>query len=186
MSADDSADAPSPRDSLTLNDPPTSEPPMPFSSSHRDGSRAYAGRSGYEDTATSWQSANIFEHCIAVRIDGARGLPESYEMICEVQAGPRVTSVPLLLSQADMEAGGGGRSGSEGAVHVVQELALEVLEIGQSGSNAQRGRWRRHTHTITSNSRATECRAAHSCSSAYGCAHLACGGVLVLIPTETQ
>lgn len=70
---------------------------------------AYVKRTGHEDDATQWKTASVFEHCVSVRIDGARGLPEAFEVVCEVQAGTRVRPVPLLLSQADLEAGGGGR-----------------------------------------------------------------------------
>ena len=55
------------------------------------------------------QTASVYEHCVCVRIDGARGLPPACEIFCEVQAGSRIRHMPLLLSQADLEAGGGGR-----------------------------------------------------------------------------
>ena len=91
----------SPRFSDEAGDTPTGQ--------HRPGSIAYAGRTGDEDVATQWRTANCFEHCVSVRLDGARGLPKAFEMICEVQAGQRVRLMPLLLSHSDLEAGGGGR-----------------------------------------------------------------------------
>lgn len=69
----------------------------------------YYQRTGHEDLSTLWLSANTFFPCVSVRVDGARGLPAAIDLLCEVQAGPRVRRVPLLLSQADLEAGGGGR-----------------------------------------------------------------------------
>jgi hypothetical protein len=69
-----------------------------------------AGSAVYEDTdETAWRSANVFERCVSVRIDGARGLPSANEMTCEACVGHRVQELPLLLSHADLEAGGGGR-----------------------------------------------------------------------------
>ena len=61
------------------------------------------------ESETLWRTCNYFEHCISVQLSGARGLPEATEIFCEVQAAQRVRLVPLLLSQTDLEAGGGGR-----------------------------------------------------------------------------
>ena len=85
------------------------EPPAPDTSPpHRLGSLPYVKRTGSEDLSV-WRSANVFFPCVSVRLDGARGLPPALDLFCEVQAGPRVRLIPLLLSQADLEAGGGGR-----------------------------------------------------------------------------
>jgi hypothetical protein len=57
-----------------------------------------AGSAVYEDTdETAWRSANVFERCVSVRIDGARGLPSANEMTCEACVGHRVQD--LLIDQ---------------------------------------------------------------------------------------
>ena len=91
--------------------PPT-PPPPPESGrrlQHRAGSMMYSQRTGEEDLSTLWLSVNPFCSCVSVRLDGARGLPPAIDLICEVRVGQSVRLVPLLLSQADLEAGGGGR-----------------------------------------------------------------------------
>ena len=51
---------------------PGTESPSPPDSLHRDGSRAYAERTGDEDMGTQWTTASVFENCVSVRVDGAR------------------------------------------------------------------------------------------------------------------
>ena len=98
-----------------LDSPPRQRAPTPdatqehHATKHRAGSLPYAGMTGAEDLKTLWQTSNVFFYCLSVRLDGARGLPSSSEIFCEVQGGPRVRLMPLLLSQADLQAGGGGR-----------------------------------------------------------------------------
>ena len=111
---------------------PALESPSPSIVSHREGSRPYAGRTGDEDTSTQWRTSNVFEHCVSVRLDGARGLPEAIEMRCEAQVGPRLQIMPLLLSQADLESGGGGRiDGGQLSerVNLLSEEPPEELEL---------------------------------------------------------
>ena len=69
----------------------------------------YSSRTGEEDLSTLWLSSNPFCSCVSVRLDGARGLTPAIDLLFEVRVGQSVRVVPLLLSRADLEAGGGGR-----------------------------------------------------------------------------
>ena len=58
---------------------------------------------------TLWASPNRFARVLSVQVVDARGLPAARDLALVLKAGGRSEQVPLLLSQADIEAGGSGR-----------------------------------------------------------------------------
>ena len=101
-----------------------------------------AQRTGVRASTTMWVSPNRFARCLSLQVIGARNLPPSNDLSLTLKAGGAVHEVYLLLSKADITAGGGGRlDGGRMSDRIDILLERSVLSVAVHLVAHVPGRW---------------------------------------------